>query len=472
MSSKSKPKRVLISYSHDDERHEQWVLGLSNRLRREGVDAWIDQYVQGPAEGWLLWMQREVVGADFVVIVCTAQYRRRFDEPGAGEGVAWEGKLLRQLLNDGTLTGEHVLPVLLETTAEQDIPLACRDFMRYRLLAEYEPLYRRITGQPAVTAPDLGPLRVPDPLPEPNASPRIQTTNRRPVPAIPAPPSKTQHAELVARIGKLLASRPRVIDALAKARWASAAALGPDALAEAMLAEQPPSVLPPPFLAAIRDLRARANPVRADVEVAMEIFEYALPYVVGQRSCWTRDEDGLWPMGHQHPQTLEPEEAWAAQRKLHLRPHPEAGEHPIPEYYVPIDADEIAEWGVTDEERIEVIGDDFVDRVEARYHLLPYAFFKRHGGLRQYKRLPWKSKLVALNSMLKRKPQTFFALARDASKPGERTFLTGLVKIVEQLRVVLPQLGDGDDDLREEYELMEGLNSLYAQWHQVRGDAP
>ena len=36
--------KVFISYSHDSPDHESRVLALSDRLRREGIDAILDQY--------------------------------------------------------------------------------------------------------------------------------------------------------------------------------------------------------------------------------------------------------------------------------------------------------------------------------------------------------------------------------------------------------------------------------------------
>ena len=49
------PPKVFLSYSHDSDEHVRRVLGLSQRLREDGVDAWVDQYENGsPEEGWLL----------------------------------------------------------------------------------------------------------------------------------------------------------------------------------------------------------------------------------------------------------------------------------------------------------------------------------------------------------------------------------------------------------------------------------
>lgn len=57
-----------------------------------------------PPEGWPLWCERQIEAADFVLMVCTETYRRRVkgDEPqGAGLGVVWEARIIRQLLYDG-----------------------------------------------------------------------------------------------------------------------------------------------------------------------------------------------------------------------------------------------------------------------------------------------------------------------------------------------------------------------------------
>ena len=82
--------KVFISYSHDDERHEQRVLALANRLREDGIDAEIDQYEPAPPEGWPMWCERQIKKAGFVLLVCTETYLRRVDgeeEPGKGHGV-------------------------------------------------------------------------------------------------------------------------------------------------------------------------------------------------------------------------------------------------------------------------------------------------------------------------------------------------------------------------------------------------
>jgi hypothetical protein len=86
--------RVFISYSHDSEEHKHHVRRLSDRLREEGVDCRIDQYEESPPEGWPQWMVNQIEDADFVLVVCTKTYARRFsrqEQPGRGLGGSWEG---------------------------------------------------------------------------------------------------------------------------------------------------------------------------------------------------------------------------------------------------------------------------------------------------------------------------------------------------------------------------------------------
>ena len=55
---------VFVSYSRDSEAHAQRVLALADKLREDGIDVRLDQYVEAPPEGWLRWMERQVVECD------------------------------------------------------------------------------------------------------------------------------------------------------------------------------------------------------------------------------------------------------------------------------------------------------------------------------------------------------------------------------------------------------------------------
>jgi tetratricopeptide (TPR) repeat protein len=172
--------RVFLSYSHDSEVHRARVLQLANRLRAEGVDAWLDRYEQAPAKGWLRWMQRQIQTADFVLVICTETYRRRFDgeeESGVGKGVTWEGLLAAQLLYDEATVNRKFIPVLLDDTSESAVPLALRAYERFRLPADYDRLYRLLTSQPDIIAPPVGEKK------------SLSTT---PLPPLVAPPTRSE----------------------------------------------------------------------------------------------------------------------------------------------------------------------------------------------------------------------------------------------------------------------------------------
>ena len=70
--------KVFISYSHDDRPHQDRILNLSNRLRRDGIDCRIDQYEISPPQGWPRWMDEQIEEADYVLVVCTQEYHQRF----------------------------------------------------------------------------------------------------------------------------------------------------------------------------------------------------------------------------------------------------------------------------------------------------------------------------------------------------------------------------------------------------------
>jgi len=59
------PPRLFISYSRDSPEHEHRVPALANRLRKDGVEAWIDQYRPHPDEGWIVWVREQIEQADF-----------------------------------------------------------------------------------------------------------------------------------------------------------------------------------------------------------------------------------------------------------------------------------------------------------------------------------------------------------------------------------------------------------------------
>lgn len=68
------PPKALISYSWDSDEHKDWVRGLAERLRLNGVDVRLDQWHVAPGQSLTQFMEVEIVTCDFVLIVCTPNY--------------------------------------------------------------------------------------------------------------------------------------------------------------------------------------------------------------------------------------------------------------------------------------------------------------------------------------------------------------------------------------------------------------
>lgn len=160
-------KRVFISYSHDSVHHEQRVRSLVEQLRKEGIDAWFDQFENPPQEGWPRWMQRQIMGANFVLLVCSETYRRRFEGEGSGlsHGANWEGFLTQQLLYGDDARNLRYIPLLFEGASEEDVPLVLRSTRSYHLPNDYDDLFRRLSDQHAVRPAPVGHLRQLAPIP-------------------------------------------------------------------------------------------------------------------------------------------------------------------------------------------------------------------------------------------------------------------------------------------------------------------
>jgi hypothetical protein len=137
--------KVFISYSHDSKRHINSVLELSGQLREDGVDCQLDLYEESPR-----WMINQVESADFVLVVCTQEYNRRFlgnGEPGKGNGVSWEGAIILQELYESQARNSKFIPVVINKNDLAFVPRPLRSFTPYKIYLDegYLNLLRRLT---------------------------------------------------------------------------------------------------------------------------------------------------------------------------------------------------------------------------------------------------------------------------------------------------------------------------------------
>ena len=152
---------VFISYTHDTDEHMRRVLQLADRLRSGAINCFIDQYIEAPGRGWPAWCTEQVQDSDFVLVVCSEPYLRRFNGkeiPGRGLGGAWEGFVITQQLYNSQLKSQKFIPIVVTAGHAEFIPVFLEGFTRYDVsrAEDYERLYRRLTNQPFITPPPLG----------------------------------------------------------------------------------------------------------------------------------------------------------------------------------------------------------------------------------------------------------------------------------------------------------------------------
>jgi hypothetical protein len=150
-----KPTRVFISYTHDSDEHNARVLNLAQQLRDDGLVSVIDRFINGhPVEGWPLWMERQIQRADFVLIVCSPSYHRRYkgeESVAHGLGGVWESILTRQALYEGQGKNRKFIPVFFAGASVEDVPGILRyQYSHYKLMERYPELLRYLASQPDV----------------------------------------------------------------------------------------------------------------------------------------------------------------------------------------------------------------------------------------------------------------------------------------------------------------------------------
>ena len=151
--------KVFISYSHDSPEHKQWVSELAARLRHAGIDAILDQWDVGLGDDVTRFMERGIVNADRVLVICTEKY---VNKANTGEGgVDYERMIINAELvqNLGT---DKFIPIIRQASGKQKTPtfLGTRVYADFRndtqFDAECEKLIRELHEMPIIEKPPLG----------------------------------------------------------------------------------------------------------------------------------------------------------------------------------------------------------------------------------------------------------------------------------------------------------------------------
>lgn len=109
MKTKTSTKRVFISYSWEEDEHQQWIKDLATDLREHGIESRLDRWHLEGGDRLPLFMETELRENDYVLIICTPKYKEKSDNRVGGVG--YEGDIITsELFNKGN--HKKYIPIL------------------------------------------------------------------------------------------------------------------------------------------------------------------------------------------------------------------------------------------------------------------------------------------------------------------------------------------------------------------------
>lgn len=150
--------KAFISYSHDSQEHKKWVLDFATRLRNSGIDAILDQWELKAGDDLPHFMEKHLVSADRVLMVCTERYVEKANT-GSG-GVGYEkmivtADLLKTIDSNKVIpivrqSGSHLVPTFLKSKLFLDFS---RDD---QVEFAFDELIRTLQNAPLFVKPPVG----------------------------------------------------------------------------------------------------------------------------------------------------------------------------------------------------------------------------------------------------------------------------------------------------------------------------
>lgn len=170
--------RVFVTYAHDTPEHKALVEKFATFLRGViGLDVHLDSWYDNVRRDWSLWATEHLTEADFILVIASAEYKRRADGtamPHEGRGSQFEAAIIRDnLTRDLRRETERVLPVVLPGRSVDEIPtfLNGHSTTRYHVSefteAGVAELLAAITGQGQYPMPRRGVWRGGEREPQP-----------------------------------------------------------------------------------------------------------------------------------------------------------------------------------------------------------------------------------------------------------------------------------------------------------------
>jgi hypothetical protein len=134
---------VFVSYAWDNDEHKEWVFKFVNRLRQNGIDAFIDQTHLPLGARSPEFMERSVRDSGRVLVICTENYKTRFDNRRGGAG--YEGHIITgEIVNE--VGKNKFIPVLRSGDWKTALPTALLGVQGVDLRKDSLSEFRKLIG--------------------------------------------------------------------------------------------------------------------------------------------------------------------------------------------------------------------------------------------------------------------------------------------------------------------------------------
>ena len=158
--------KAFMSYSWDDDQHKAWVAKLATNLRNDGVETILDQWHAVPGDQLPEFMERQIRDNDYVLIICTPNYRLKSD--GRKGGVGYEGDIMTAEVHNQR-NHRKFIPILARGTWEDAAP----SWLKGKYYIDLSTLDRCEKNYPDLIATLLGERQIAPPLRRP-----LQTSSK------------------------------------------------------------------------------------------------------------------------------------------------------------------------------------------------------------------------------------------------------------------------------------------------------
>ncbi len=142
--SQERTVRVFLSYSWDSEEHKKWALEFAKRLRGDGFEAIIDALNLRLGARAPKFMETSVRDSDRVFVICTPEYKRRFDHRKGGAG--YEGHIITgEIVNE--VGKNKFIPILRIGEWNDSVPTALSGIHGVDLRSDSSSEYRKLVEE-------------------------------------------------------------------------------------------------------------------------------------------------------------------------------------------------------------------------------------------------------------------------------------------------------------------------------------